>query len=412
MRPHGIVAALLLVNGSTATAQTRSALFIGNSYTYVNDLPNTLRQLALSLGDTLIVGSSAPGGYTLFQHATYAPTLDAIESQPWDFVVMQEQSQLGALPIEVTNTEVGALQLIDAIEENWECTYPVFYMTWGRQDGDAQNCANFPFMCTYDGMQQGLRDNYVYLATMNDAFVSPVGVAWKQVRDNHPSINLYDADGSHPSPAGTYLAACVFYCTLYQESCVGAVFNGSIDAATAAILRGIASATVLNEPLTWNLDAPSGTSALLDGFSSGWDWITLIHHGQGEHLWVCSDGQTSTSATATFTFSESATYTITHTYSDPCGNTDTVTLTFNIVLGVEEQEGAMSYQVFSGMPGFLEIRGAQGGEILSLHDAQGRLVQQQRLGKASERIACGPGLHIWRISDERGNLRSGSVVVQ
>lgn len=80
-----------------------------------------------------------------------------------------EQSQLGALPVDVTTTENGALQLLADIEANYECTYPVFYMTWGRQDGDPGNCASFPFMCTYDGMQQGLRTTYLYLATMNDA---------------------------------------------------------------------------------------------------------------------------------------------------------------------------------------------------------------------------------------------------
>lgn len=84
-----------------------------------------------------------------------------------------------------------------------------------------------PFMCTYDGMQQGLRTNYIALAEWNDSYTAPVGAAWKAVRDAHPTISLYDADGSHPSPAGTYLAACVFYCTLYQESCAGATFNGS-----------------------------------------------------------------------------------------------------------------------------------------------------------------------------------------
>ena len=112
-------------------AQQTSVLFIGNSYTYVNDLPNTLRQLALSLDDTMTVASSAPGGYTLFQHSTYAPTIAAIESQDWDFVVLQEQSQLGALPFDVTTTELGASALVQRIEENHECTYPVFYMTWG-----------------------------------------------------------------------------------------------------------------------------------------------------------------------------------------------------------------------------------------------------------------------------------------
>ena len=401
----------LMVTALTAAAQQTSVLFIGNSYTYVNDLPNTLRQLALSLGDTVTVASSAPGGYTLFQHSTYAPTLDAIASQDWDYVVMQEQSQLGALPFDVTTTEIGATSLVTLIEENYECTYPVFYMTWGRQNGDAQNCGNFPFMCTYDGMQQGLRNNYIALGEYNDGYVAPVGAAWKVVRDTQPGINLYDADGSHPSPAGTYLAACVFYCTLFEESCVGSAFNGSIDAATAAILRGIASATVLDEPLTWNLDVPNGTSALLDGFTSGWNWITLIHNGEGEHLWVCSDGQTSTSATPTFTFSESATYTITHTYNDPCGNTDTVTLTFDIVLGVGEQERGMRYQVYSGSPGLLEVRGAKGGEVLSLHDAQRRKLLSERIGASTAQVVCPSGLLLWNFEDDRVLLAKGKVLV-
>ncbi|MBK9074721.1 MAG: hypothetical protein IPL77_07000 [Flavobacteriales bacterium] len=164
-----------------ASAQQTSVLFIGNSYTAVNDLPNTFRQLALSLGDSVTTAMQAPGGYTLNGHATTPATINAIESQPWDFVVMQEQSQLGALPLDVTDTEIGAIQLVATIEQNDECTYPVFYMTWGRQNGDALNCPDFPFMCTYEGMQQGLRDNYVELSHSNDAYTAPVGMAWKKV---------------------------------------------------------------------------------------------------------------------------------------------------------------------------------------------------------------------------------------
>lgn len=395
-----------------AWAQQTSVLFVGNSYTYVNDLPNTLRQLALSLGDTMTVASSAPGGYTLFQHSTYAPTVTAINSQPWDFVVLQEQSLLGALPVEVTTTELGASALAELIEENWECTYPVFYMTWGRQNGDAQNCASFPFMCTYNGMQQGLRSNYIALAEGNDGYAAPVGAAWKTVRDNHPTINLYDADGSHPSPAGTYLAACVFYCTLYQQSCVSADFNGSIDAATASILRGIASATVLDEPLTWNLDVPNGTSALLHGASVGPDWITLIHNGQGTHLWTCTNGQSFTTGTVTFTFETSDTYYVTHTYNDPCGNSDTVTLTFNVVLGIEEQANGARYRVFSSSPGFLEVQGAEGGELLTLFDAQGRMLSTERIVRGTAQVACPTGMLLWSISDGNGAFASGKVMVR
>jgi hypothetical protein len=75
-------------------AQTKNVLFIGNSYTGVNDLPGTFYNLALSGGDTVIYDSSTPGGYTFQMHSTYAPTLGKIYLKPWDYVVLQEQSQL------------------------------------------------------------------------------------------------------------------------------------------------------------------------------------------------------------------------------------------------------------------------------------------------------------------------------
>lgn len=401
-----LMALALHVQGQT------SVLFIGNSYVYVNDLPNTFRQLAQSLGDEVTVASSAPGGYTLLQHASYAPTQTAITAQQWDFVVMQEQSQLGALPIESTSTEYGALQLLADIEANWECTYPVFYMTWGRQNGDDLNCDAFPFMCTYDGMQEGLRSTYLYLATMNDAYVSPVGVAWKQVRDTQPQINLYDPDGSHPSVAGTYLAACVFYCTLFQESCVDATFNSSLPAGTAAILRGIASATVLDEPLTWNLDVPNGTDALLDDYELGSDYVTLVHNGQGEHLWTCTNGQSFTTATVTFTFETSGSYVVTHTYNDPCGNSDTRTFTFDMAVGFEEQVARPNYQVRAGSPGMVEVLGADGGATLALFDAQGRLLMNERIGGSMAQAACPSGLLFWTVTDGNGTMMKGKVVVR
>ena len=403
-----LILSVLHVHGQT------SVLFIGNSYTYVNDLPSMTQQLALSLGEDITVASSAPGGYTLFQHSTYAPTITAIESNSWDFVVMQEQSQLGALPADVTTTEIAAIQLMATIEENYECTYPVFYMTWGRQNGDPDNCAAFPFMCTYNGMQQALRNNYVSLATWNDAHTAPVGAAWKQVRDTYPLINLYDADGSHPSVEGTYLAACVFYCTLFQQSCASASFVSSLQPDTAAILRNIASAIVLDSAATWNLDVPNGTDATFDGYSSnGPNDITYYHFGEGTHLWTCSNGQTSTEASPTFIFTSSGDYTFTHTYNDPCGNTDTVTWTLEgVVVGVPDAANAPPYRVWSGDPGVVEVSGGPGDATMTVVDALGRMVRTQRLSGGQGRVQCATGLNVYRIANDAGAVWTGKVLVE
>lgn len=411
MRNHHLLPFALLA--CIAQAQQTSVLFIGNSYTGVNDLPNTFRQVALSLGDTVTTSAQTPGGYTLNGHATTPATINAIESQPWDFVVMQEQSQLGALPFDVTDTELGALQLVATIEENDECTYPVFYMTWGRQNGDDLNCPDFPFMCTYDGMQLGLRNNYVALAEENDAYVAPVGVAWKQVRDTQPLINLYNPDGSHPSVEGTYLAACVFYCTLFQQSCTGASFISSLPPDIAATLQGIASSTVLDSTTTWNLDVPNGTDATIDGSSSdAWNNVTYYHFGQGTHLWTCSNGQTSTEASPTFTFSASGVYTFTHTYNDPCGNTDTVTWTVEVIeVGLDEAGVSTPYRVVAAAPNTIEVLGGKGGEALALVDMHGRLVLSQRLSGARERIGCASGMLAWSIREADGHWSRGKVLV-
>lgn len=404
----------LLLLTATTQAQQTSVLFIGNSYVGVNDLPNTFRQVALSLGDTVVTSAQTPGGYTLYQHGNTPATLDAIASQPWDLVVMQEQSQLGALPFDVTDTEIGALLLVAAIEENDECTYPVFYMTWGRQNGDDLNCPDFPFMCTYDGMQQGLRDNYVALAEANDAYVSPVGVAWKQVRDTHPLINLYNPDGSHPSVEGTYLAACVFYCTLFQQSCAGASFVSSVQPDTAAILQGIASAIVLDSMTTWNLDVPNGTDATIDGYSSnGPTDITYYHFGEGTHVWTCTNGQTFTDATVTFTFSLSGTYSVTHTYTDPCGNTDSVTWELEVtIVGLPDGAGISPYRVRSCGPGIIEVIGGTGNAALSLVDGLGRTVSTHRLGDGRGRFPSAPGLMVYRIVNGNGVVWTGKVLVE
>lgn len=134
-------------------------------------------------------------------------------------------------------------------------------MTWGRQNGDASNCPVYPPICTYAGMQQRLRESYLEMAVNNNCWVAPAGAAWQLVRTQNPGINLYSPDGSHPSAAGTYLVACVFYATLFQESPVGLGFTAGLPATDAAVLQQAAAQTVLDSLSTWRLDTPTNFNA-------------------------------------------------------------------------------------------------------------------------------------------------------
>ena len=68
----------------------------------------------------------------------------------------------------------------------------------------------------------------------NNAIVAPVGSAWKQMRDSFPSVDLYVPDESHPSASGTYLAACVFYASIFHKNPMQTTFNNGL--ATTCLL--------------------------------------------------------------------------------------------------------------------------------------------------------------------------------
>ncbi|OUW75343.1 MAG: hypothetical protein CBD74_14745 [Saprospirales bacterium TMED214] len=232
---------------------TKKALFLGNSYTAYNSLPNLVEDIANSLGDSLIHDRNTPGGQTMAGHASNVTSLSKIASREWDYVVLQSQSQEPSFPPSQVANDVFpyAERLTDSIRNNTSCGTPLFFMTWGRKNGDALNCAAYPPICTYEGMQERLRESYMEMASTNQGRVSPVGMAWKRVREEYPEIDLYTQDESHPSYAGSYLAASVFYCSIFQKSCELSDFMGSLDSTTASRLRTIASETVLDSLGLW-----------------------------------------------------------------------------------------------------------------------------------------------------------------
>lgn len=272
---------------------SKKVLFIGNSYTNVNNLPNLIDQLAISAGNDLIHDSNTPGGYTFQAHSTNNTTLNKIASNNWDFVVLQEQSQIPSFPPSQVATDCYpyAAILNDSIRANNSCTEPLFYMTWGRKNGDASNCGFYPPLCTYAGMQDRLRTSYMELATNNKASVAPVGVAWETVRSLYPGIELYSPDESHPSLAGSYLAACVFYSSIFRESSLGLSYTAGLDSTTVYRLQDIASSTVLDSLNLWriglndlSLSLPADTSFCGDSL------IVLAQNVLGELTW--STGET------------------------------------------------------------------------------------------------------------------------
>jgi len=206
-------------------------------------------------------------------------------------------------------------------------------MTWGRENGDASNCATYPPICTFDGMNQRLRESYLEMANDNFCTVAPVGVAWKTVRDSFPSIQLYSGDGSHPNIYGSYLAACVFYATLYQETPIGAPYvPAGIGATDALNLQTVASYTVLDSLPLWRVNA---NMPIADFNYSGGGTINFTNTSTNgaTYSWDFGDGNNSTLQNPSNTYTVSNTYPVQLiTFSADSCFSDTITQNVNVLI--------------------------------------------------------------------------------
>lgn len=324
-------------------SQTTRVLFVGNSYTAANNLPQTFYNLALSLGDTVYHDNNAPGGYTFQMHSTNATTLSKIDAQNWDYVILQAQSQEPSFsPAQVqANTYPYAKILDSLIHANNECTKTMFYMTWGRKYGDASNCPFYTPVCTFEGMNQRLRESYLEMSANNFAQTAPVGIAWRNARMADSTINLWSGDNSHPSVAGTYLTACVFYASIFKQSPVGAPFMSTLGTGDAVFLQQIAAQTVLDSLDTWMLnqnpihaDFNYTTNQLDVNFTP--DCFNTT-----QYLWNFGDGNTSTQASPSHSYATSGNYNVQLIASNSCySDTITISITVAGMAGIEEENAA------------------------------------------------------------------------
>ncbi|MFN8394872.1 MAG: PKD domain-containing protein [Bacteroidia bacterium] len=370
----------MLVAGWLQAQHHYHTLFLGNSYTYTSDLPGTLQALTLAGGDTLTKDQNTPGGYTLQGHSTNATSLSLIRSQPWDFVVLQEQSQLPSFPQSQVQQDVYpyATQLDDSIKANDSCSVTVFFMTWGRKYGDAGNCQFWPPVCTYSGMQYELRRSYLNMANQNSALVAPCGIAWWESMLRDSTVELYINDWSHPSDKGTYLNACVFYATMYRRSPVGLGYYAALDTTTATYLQQVAHDVVFDSLTQWRVgldDAHAAFNETMD--TQGNVTFTNLSSNANSYQWSFGDGGTDSVASPTHTYANFGNYPVTLIVSNGC-TSDTLTDTLLVIVVGTPSSAPLTMQIFPN-PGNGRLRlesslSSTETAKVRVHDAQGREV--------------------------------------
>lgn len=328
---------LLLTSVSRSFAgDTLRVLFIGNSYTQTNDLPTMVSNLAASAGDKLIYNSSVPGGYTFEQHSTYAPTLSLISSGNWDYVVLQEQSQRPSFSDAQVETEVYpyAHKLDSIIKKYNPCAKTVFYMTWGRKNGDALNCPVFPPVCTYKGMDSMLQLRYRIMSDSNNALLCPVAKVWRRLINTSP-IELYNPDESHPSMEGTYAAACAFYSVLFKKDPTICTYSASLSPTNASTIK-IASKEVVFDSLKYWYEFDPKIKAGFSYSATGTSvMFTNVSVNADAYDWDFGDGNTASTPSPTHAYASGGTYAV-RLIAKHCKDSDTLMQMVNVTgTGIE-----------------------------------------------------------------------------
>ena len=186
-------------------------LFVGNSHTFFNDMPELLARFAeKTTGEKPSVTMLAYGGRGYRWHRKeYTALRFNLMYGGYDYVVLQ-QSAHPYPPVEET-LEVGS----DIIDLCRRCgVTPVVFMTWAEK--------RFP------ENQQKMIDTCEKLAKDTGAMLAPVGKVWEKVNLTYPDIELYFADGEHAGPYGDFLIAaviCKLLCGDISDSVSGYGFD-------------------------------------------------------------------------------------------------------------------------------------------------------------------------------------------
>lgn len=253
-----IVPLLLLVCGCSAdgswqapTAREPSAriLFIGNSYTFYNGgIDRILMQMARQRGREIACIRSARPGKSLQWHWDEGTAREFISHGDLDWVVLQDHS---LQPLnDLTAMYQSIRQFNNAIQQSG--ARAALYMTWTRR--------------SLPENQRAITAAYSTIAEETHATLVPCGVAWQRVVRERPDIPLYRPDGSHPTPEGSYLNACLFYAALLGDDPRGLppprieeerIFTRTLSTEVSSYLQQVAWETVTSTEKSTTMPKPA-----------------------------------------------------------------------------------------------------------------------------------------------------------
>lgn len=364
---------------------TLRVLFLGNSYTSYNNLPQLVKDLSTSAGKNLITDVNMPGGITISGHLNDPTSIAKVSQGNWDYVVVQEQSQLPTIDYYRYNDMYPSLTDLKMMVEQFSpCAKLITYMTWGRRYGGQQCDPNgvycSPVFTGFNHMQDSLTSAYMQISDMLNIQCAPVGVAWQQVL-NDTNLVLHSADNSHPNMDGSYLAACAIYSSIWKAPSSGIAFNAGIAASRAAYYQSKSDQTVFNLSNDWNLtiNQPEALFTVATNLNTitCTNQSSIDNNAPLNYTWLFGDGTSSNLQNPTHTYANPGSYTVALVASN-CIFSDTLTLTVQIGPAASiEQSNPSSFNIFPNpTQNVLSVTGLDAAEnhAFQIFDVAGRPV--------------------------------------
>lgn len=319
----GLLAAFCLFSGLSFGATT-NVLFIGNSYTHMNNMPKIFEKIARTKGKDVYADSIAVSGSSLMAHAGRASTYKKLKSKKWDYLVIQGFSlELAQHPDTIRKNTIPYIQqILDSLYKTSPCANVYFYMTWGYRYGWAE----VEELNTNEKMQQHVKEGYIQLQQHFNYPIVPVGLTWAQIKQEHPDVNLYYIDDHHPNVTGSFVIASCFYTAFFKESSAGATPPKGVDSVWVKPLASLASHFVLSNYNTYHLNQvqhPAPEISPYLSFKMSETWLSVVVSNKSKnctsYVWNFGDGHTSklTNPKKHY-YAKSGTYTITLTATKDC----------------------------------------------------------------------------------------------
>lgn len=303
---------------TTPTPNAMNVLFIGNSYTHMNKMPELFEKIATSKKMKISVTMDAKSNHTFKMHCERPELFKTINSTKWDYVVIQGFSR--ELMYDFTQIDTATIpyfnKIVDSVYKNNPCTNILLYMTWGYKEGSLL----IPETDTYTKMCQRIASGYNYLSKIYDLPIVPVGDVHQAVRATFPDYELYQEDKQHPTLLASYMIASTFYSAIFKNSPLNAYIPSGLDLKKAENIQKTAYSVVSKSIDKYDL-RKNTLDVKFERTKTGayFAYCKSYYANAKSVLWEFGDGTKSTQRNVVHQYKYEGEYMIKLTVHDQCG---------------------------------------------------------------------------------------------